>query len=130
MEKVPFPEELRRFVLTSIPSVPFLEALLLLRADPAQQWRADALAQRLYVRERTAQGLLDDLCRAGMIAPCEGADEHCYQYRPASTILGERIDALADLYARHLVEVTLLIHSSLDRKAQQFADAFKLRKDS
>jgi len=28
------------------------------------------------------------------------------------------------------VEVTHLIHSSLDRKAQQFADAFKLRKDS
>jgi len=55
MEKVPFPEELRRFVLTSIPSVPFLEALLLLRANPTQQWHADTLAQRLYVRERTAQ---------------------------------------------------------------------------
>jgi hypothetical protein len=39
-------------------------------------------------------------------------------------------DRLADLYATHLVEVTLLIHSSLDRKAQQFADAFKWRKDT
>lgn len=130
MEKVPFPEELRRFVLTSIPSVPFLEALLLLRADPAQRWDADTLARRLYVRERNAQGLLEDLCRAGMIAPCQAPHEHCYQYQPSSVILRERIDALADLYARHLVEVTLLIHSSLDRKAQQFADAFKLRKGS
>jgi hypothetical protein len=130
MEKVPFPEELRRFVLTSIPSVPFLEALLLLRADPTQQWHADTLAQRLYVRERTAQGLLEDMCRAGMTVPCTAPHEHCYQYQPSSAILRERIDALADLYARHLVEVTLLIHSSLDRKAQQFADAFKLRKDS
>jgi hypothetical protein len=130
MEKVPFPEELRRFVLTSIPSVPFLEALLLLRANPTQQWHADTLAQRLYVRERTAQALLEDLCRAGMIAPCPVPNENCYQYQPSSESLRERIDALADLYARHLVEVTLLIHSSLDRKAQQFADAFKLRKDS
>ena len=130
MEKLPFAEELRRFVLTSIPSVPFLEALLLLRADPTQQWHADTLAQRLYVRERTAQGLLEDLCRAGMTVPCTAPHEHCYQYQPSSAILRERIDALADLYARHLVEVTLLIHSSLDRKAQQFADAFKLRKDS
>jgi hypothetical protein len=130
MEKVPFPEELRRFVLTSIPSVPFLEALLLLRADPTQQWHADTIAQRLYVRERTAQGLLEDLCRAGMTVACAAPREHCYQYQPSSAILRERIDALADLYARHLVEVTLLIHSSLDRKAQQFADAFKLRKDS
>lgn len=130
MEKAPIPEELRRFVLTSIPSVPFLEALLLLRANPAQQWHGDALAQRLYVRERTAQALLDDLLRAGMVAPSPGAEGRCYQYQPASPQLRERIDALADLYARHLVDVTHLIHSSLDRKAQQFADAFKLRKDT
>ena len=130
MDKVPFPEDLRRFVLTSIPSVPFLEALLLLRANPTQQWHGDTLAQRLYVRERTAQALLDDLCRAGMVAPCAEPHQDCYQYRPSSEQLRERIDALADLYARHLVEVTHLIHSSLDRKAQQFADAFKLRKDT
>jgi len=130
MDKVPFPEESRRFVLTSIPSVPFLEALLLLRANPSQQWHADILAQRLYVRERTAQTLLDDLCRAGMIAPCAAPDAHCFQYQPSSDVLRERIDGLADWYARNLVEVTLLIHSSLDRKAQQFADAFKLRKDT
>jgi hypothetical protein len=45
MDNVPFPRILRRFVLTSIPSVPFLEALLLMRADPAQQWSRDSLAQ-------------------------------------------------------------------------------------
>jgi hypothetical protein len=129
MEKVPFPEDLRRFVLTRIPSVPFLEALLLLRANPTQQWHGDSLAQRLYVRERTAQALLEDLLRAGMVAPCPGAQQACYQYQPSSPQLRERIDALAGLYARHLVEVTHLIHSSLDRTAQQFADAFKLRKD-
>jgi hypothetical protein len=28
------------------------------------------------------------------------------------------------------VEITLLIHSKLDRKAQQFADAFNFRKDA
>ncbi|MDB5793120.1 MAG: hypothetical protein JWQ80_3144 [Massilia sp.] len=129
MDKVPFPEDLRRFVLTSIPSVPFLEALLILRADPAQQWHGDTLARRLYVRERTAQALLEELCRAGMAAPCAAAGSDCYRYQPDSSQLRERIDALADLYARHLVEVTHLIHSSLDRKAQQFANAFKLRKD-
>jgi len=129
MEKAPIPEDLRRFVLTSIPSVPFLEALLLLRADPAQEWHGDTLAQRLYVRERSAQALLDDLCRAGMAAPCADAPG-CYQYQPGSPQLDARIAALAELYATHLVDVTHLIHSSLDRKAQQFADAFKLRKDS
>ena len=134
MENVPFPEDLRRFVLTSIPSVPFLEALLLLRANPTQQWQPATLAGRLYVRERTAEALLEELARAGMAAHCDAlrgeAHLDCYEYRPSSPQLRARIDALADLYARHLVEVTVLIHSSLDRKAQQFVDAFKLRKDS
>lgn len=127
MDRAPIPEDIRRFVLTSIPSVPFLEALLLLRADVSQPWDIDALAKRLYVRERTAQALLEDLCTAGMATCC---DTGLYRYEPESDILRNLIDQLADLYATQLVAVTNLIHSSLDRKAQQFADAFKWRKDS
>ncbi|GAB3436330.1 hypothetical protein NX773_07610 [Massilia solisilvae] len=130
MDRATFSEDLRRFVLTSIPSVPFLEALLLLRADPRQQWHADTLARRLYISERVAHGLLEALCTAGMAGQCEPAATGCYRYQPASPALQARIDTLAELYARHLVEVTNLIHSSLDRKAQQFADAFRWRKDS
>ena len=129
MDRQPIPEDLRRFVLTSIPSVPFLEALLLLRANPGQQWTGEMLAGRLYISERTAQALLDDLCRAAMAAPCPSPHAHAYCYGPASETLRERIDVLADLYARHLVDITHLIHSTLDRKAQQFADAFRLRKE-
>ena len=128
MDKPSIPEDLRRFVLTSIPSVPFLEALLLMRADPDHAWRRDTLARRLYVREKTAEDLLVDLCRARIVVPCQDGD--AYRYAPFDTGMRERIDRLADVYARHLVEVTHLIHSSLDRKAQQFADAFKWRKDS
>jgi hypothetical protein len=134
MDKPSIPEDIRRFVLTSIPSVPFLEALLLMRADPVQAWHRDSLARRLYVREKTADTLLADLCTAGMVARCAAPDAghaaQCFRYAPTPDCLRERIDRLADLYSTHLVEVTHLIHSSLDRKAQQFADAFKWRKES
>lgn len=130
MDNPSIPEDLRRFVLTSIPSVPFLEALLLMRADPNQAWRRDTLARRLYVREKTAEDLLAELCTARIAVPCAEPGVEGYRYDPADAGLRERIDLLADLYATHLVEVTHLIHSSLDRKAQQFADAFKWRKDS
>ncbi|CAH0198548.1 hypothetical protein SRABI118_01679 [Massilia sp. Bi118] len=129
MDNFSIPEDLRRFVLTSIPSVPFLEALLLMRANPEQCWSRDTLARRLYVRDKVAEGLLAELCLAGMAAP-SSADGDAFCYRPREEALRERIDGLADLYSTHLVEVTHLIHSSLDRKAQQFADAFKWRKDS
>jgi hypothetical protein len=130
MDKHAIPEDLRRFVLTSIPSVPFLEALLLMRADPDQPWSRDTLARRLYVRDKVAENLLAELCYAGMAAPWPEPDADSYCYRPRDEALRGRIDSLADFYASHLVEVTHLIHSSLDRKAQQFADAFKWRKDS
>jgi hypothetical protein len=124
------PEDLRRFVLTSIPSVPFLEALLLLRADPDLVWRRDTLARRLYVREKTADSLLADLCTAGMAARTHDPMGAGYRYSPDSAALRARIDGLAEVYASQLVDVTLLIHASLERKAQQFADAFKWRKDT
>ena len=131
MDKPSIPEDLRRFVLTSIPSVPFLEALLLMRANPSQCWDRDALARRLYVRDRVAEALLADLCSAGVALRVDGPDgQPAWRYHPDSPALAERIDRLAEWYATHLVEVTLLIHSSIDRKAQQFADAFKWRKES
>lgn len=133
MTTPPIPEDVRRFVLTSVPSVPFLEALLLLRADPGREWDGAMLAGRLYVRERVAGDLLDALCNAGMARRSDSAGQAgesilcCYAPDDA---LRERIDHLAEVYARQLVDITHLIHSSLDRKAQQFADAFRLRKDA
>ncbi|WP_229491608.1 hypothetical protein [Massilia sp. HP4] len=109
--------------------MPFLEALLLLRADPSQQWESAMLASRLYIRERVASELLADLCTGGIARSGDPPAAHCYRYDPVDVALRDRIDRLAELYARQLVDVTHLIHSSLERQAQQFADAFRLRKD-
>ena len=128
MAQQAIPEDIRRFVLTSIPSVPHLEALLLLRGTPGV-WSTAALAERLYLGEKQAIGLLDDLCSSGM-AVASDAQPPGYCYQPGSELLRATIDSLAEFYSRHLVEVTHLIHSKHDRKAQQFADAFKWRKDS
>jgi hypothetical protein len=117
----------RRFVLTSIPSVPHLEALLLLRNEQAESWTSARLAQRLYLSEKSALVLLVELTSVGVVTGTEAQVE--YRYHPHSEELRGLVDQLAEAYARHLVEVTHLIHSKTDRKAHQFADAFKLRKD-
>lgn len=125
MAAPPIPEDIRRFVLTSIPTVPHLEALLLLRAAAPACCTVSALAERLYIGDKLAQSLLTDLHGSNMVASSEGG--YCYQ--PGTPTLAQTIDDLAALYGRRLVDVTNLIHSRLDRKAQQFADAFKWRKD-
>jgi hypothetical protein len=127
MTKTPIPPQVRRFVLTSIPSVPHLEALMLLRATAPLRWNAANLASRLYIPPARAGAVLDDLIQAG-IALGQPEDQTCC-YEARSPDLAALVDQLAAFYSSHLVELTTLIHSRLDRKAQQFADAFDFRKD-
>lgn len=125
------PEDIRRFVLTSIASVPHLEALLLLRAHEHERWSAARVAQRLYIGDKVALALMADLCQAGMTTShAEPGQPPTYHYAPGSAALRAMIDQLAVLYSRRLLDITGLIHARLDRKAHQFADAFKWRKDS
>lgn len=116
--------ELRRFILAAIPSVPHLEALLLLRERP-DGWSTGELAARLYVTAHAADGLIADLQAAGL-ASRQGDHAH---FAPSRDDLRAQVDALAPVYARNVVAVSELIHSTTGRKAHSFADAFRLRKD-
>jgi len=123
------PDDVRRFLLTSVPSVPHLEAILLLRGEPDVAWNAPAVARRLYLAEANAAGLLRDLAGAGIASAATGTS-HAFHYRPATPELGAMLDAVARAYSANLVGVTDLIHSRVDKRAQQFADAFRWRKDT
>jgi hypothetical protein len=120
------PADVRRFILTSVPSVPFLEAILLLRAEPQKGWDAPQLARRLYVPEKAGVELLELLRGSGIAEPADRPD--AVRYAPTAE-LSELLDRVAAAYAADLVAITDLIHSRIDRRAQQFADAFRFRKE-
>ena len=122
---IPELADVRRFILTSIPSVPYLEAVLLLRAEPQQAWTSSLLAQRLYVPDRTATELIAQLRDGGVAEP---VGETAMRYG-AGAELADLLDRLAHAYTANLMTVTDLIHSRVERRAQQFADAFRFRKD-
>lgn len=130
MGRAELSDDIRRFILTSVPSVPYLEAILLLRADPGVGWDVRRLAARLYVAERQAAEVLTALAAAGVARDEEHGNTVLFHYGPATAELRERLDALAQAYSVNLVGVTQLIHSRIDKRAQQFAEAFRLRKDS
>ena len=119
----PIPDDVRRFILTSVPSIPFLEAMLLMRAEPQAGWDAAAIARRLYIPAARGEELIAQLADAGL-AERTGPE---VRWRP-DPALAAVVDKLAGLYAEDLVGVTELIHSRQERRAQQFADAFRLRK--
>ena len=127
MNNRPVPDEVRRFILTSIPSVPYLEALLLLRSEPARAWDSFNVASRLYVGENQARELLNAMQQSGIAACTESGG---FLFSPKPPELAEVIDALAATYSHNLVGVTDLVHSRVEKRAQQFADAFRWKKDA
>lgn len=127
MPRDPIPEELRRFILTSVPSVPFVEAMLIFREAKGVPITIDQLAQRLYMGEKAAVDIVAQLRETRVVEPSEGGAGNRYAPPPE---LSAMLDMLANYYRSNLVEVTDMIHSRKARVAHQFADAFKLRKDS
>jgi hypothetical protein len=52
------PEDVAQFIIEKIDSVAQLEALLLLRDNPEQQWDIAAVAKRLYIDDEQAGKVL------------------------------------------------------------------------
>jgi hypothetical protein len=122
------PDNVRRFVAAVVPSVPFLEAILLFRAGAARDWAPELLAQRLYISSLQANELAKQLEAAGIVT-ASPVDPATYRYAPQSEELAVLLGEVEATYRTSLVEVTNLIHSKSGRQAQRFADAFKFRKD-
>jgi hypothetical protein len=123
------PDDVRRFVLTALPTVPHLEAVLLFRGAPQERRTARDTARLLYIAERSAAELLEQLCEAGILA-LEAGEPRSFRYHPRDDALQSVINRLAAVYASNLIGVTNLIHDSTQKNAQRFAAAFRLRRDS
>lgn len=121
------PEDVRRFVLTSIPSVPFLEALLIFHAKPDASLSVPEIARALYLQPPTAAELMKELCLAGLLTVCEPRND-AYRYAPIDANLARLVDRLASAYSEDLIGITNLIHGASRKAAQSFADAFRIRK--
>jgi hypothetical protein len=122
------PQDIKQFILNSIDSVAQLEGLLMLRSDAGKTWDAKTIAKVLYISEPQATALLAGLSEQGFITAVENASL-TYRYEPNSPELKETINRLADVYRQYLVPVTHLIHSKSKMRVQEFANAFRIRKD-
>lgn len=127
MTNANLPDDIRRFLL-AIPSIPYLETILLLRGAPDEQWDTRRVAQRLFLGEEKIAGLLQDICNTGICSVVAGTSD-LFVFKPQSAALGELIDRVADYYVRNLIEVTNMIHTKNgNQRIRQFADAFQWRK--
>lgn len=128
MNSTSIPDDIRRYVIHRVPSVPYLEAILLLRENRQQAWPPEQVARRLYLGEADALKLLVELQADGIVAQ-EAGQPAAYRFAPQSGELDELLARLATVYAHNLIAISTLIHSKTSGKAQLLADAFVWRKE-
>jgi hypothetical protein len=115
-----------QFLLDSIDTVPHLEALLLLFQSPLTMWTVVDLAARIYVNEKQANAILEDLTRRSLIVRIEQTPAK-YQYVARSPEQDTMLARVAQTHRTQLVQVTRFIHSNASGSVRDFARAFRLK---
>lgn len=124
----PIPNNIKRFINTSIDSIPHLEALLLIQKNPDINWDIDSLSRSLFIQPRLAEELLGKLCSAGFLKVLPNTNPQSYDYVHPNLEVRQMLSELAEVYSKHLILITNMIHNK-SSKVQQFADAFKFKKE-
>jgi hypothetical protein len=128
MSKEKAEEEVFRFILDEIETVPHLEALLLLWNSRPKRWGKEELSERLFTREDQLTSLMQDLVRRRLVVA--GADvPNQYWYESQSPEMDWLIEAVAATYQHQLVRISTLIHSKAAPAVREFAKAFKFTKE-
>jgi hypothetical protein len=119
----PISDELRRFVRAHFRSILQLETLLVLARSPDRWWTAEELNLELRSSVQTTATQLEHLSTSGLAEAESGSGR--FRYRPQSDATQSLVDNLISLHKLRFHALVELIYRS---KAQEFADAFKLKK--
>jgi hypothetical protein len=120
----PLPPEIRQFLARHIASVEELEILLLLHRETAASWTAESVYQVIKSSRPSVQHGLDKFTAAGLLAAAP--PDYVCQSSAATPVIA----ALARSYREMPVRVVEAIYQRpRDSAAQDFADAFKLKRE-
>ncbi len=113
------------FIRSSVKSVWALELLLLVRRVTAQAWTSDQLVKELRSSRTIVTESLSAFVQAGVVRE----EDEGFRYGPASDELNKMIDRLAAEYAERPTTVINAIIEAQSAKLQDFANAFRIKRD-
>jgi predicted ArsR family transcriptional regulator len=122
-------EEVYRFILNQIDSVPQMEALLLVWESRPKRWAESEIAERLYVSTDAVRNIMQELVRRRLVAVDTQQSARQYFYESKSEDLDGLIEAVAATYRHELVRVSTFIHTKASSAVRDFAKAFKFTKE-
>lgn len=121
-------QQVDRFIVDEIDSVPQLEALLLFWNNRPKVWSGESLARALYVSPEVSREILRHLVQRRLIAEVEGTPGE-FALSADSEEKELLLASLDAIYRRELVRISNMIHSKASRAVRDFANAFRLKKE-
>lgn len=121
-------EQVDRFVVDEIDSVPHLEALLLLWRRAPNLLSVAEIAKQLYISPGQGASVIEDLLRRGLIARDQSGAAGFF-YDMHSEERNRLLAAVDATYRRELIRISGIIHSKASPGVRAFANAFRFRKD-
>jgi len=126
-EKV-FSEELERFIAAEVNSLEQLEILLLLSGNPHKWWTATGVYEVITSSVQSVQDRLNEMVARGILRK-EAENEVRFQFKPTNDAVWNITSELRDAYKERSVKVVQAIYSKPPDAVQEFARAFRVRKE-
>jgi DNA-binding IclR family transcriptional regulator len=108
-------DDVRQFIGRYITSVRQLEILAFLRRQSSKGWSSEEIAARFHIDPSSVVGRVDGLVEEGLVAQLP-TDPPQYRYRPASSDLDLKVDALIHLFQVRAVHVISAIYERSNEK--------------
>jgi hypothetical protein len=124
-----FSDELDKFIAAEIQSLEQLEILLLLSGNPHKWWSAKSVYDVIKSSPASVEDRLSEMAATGMLRK-ETDGETRYQFCPANDVVWRIVNELRDAYKERSVKVVQAIYSKPPDAVQEFARAFRVRKES
>ena len=123
---VSIPDEARQFLIQHVRSIAQLEILLLLHSEPNRSWTVEA-AYKVVLSNRELVGkIFERFCKLGLASRSEAGT---YQFSPTSDQMRTLVATLATLYRERPGRIVQAIYEAPVSEIEEFAKAFKIRKD-
>ena len=119
-------EDVLAFIRTTVKSVWSLELLLLLRRGAGRAWSSDDLVREIRGSRAIVSQAVAGFIQAGLVRQ----EDSKFWYDPAIPELDRRVEDLGTAYAdRPTTVVNAILTAPGDQLLQDFANAFKIKKD-
>jgi hypothetical protein len=124
-----FSPELDKFIAAEIQSLEQLEILLLLSGNPHRWWTAESVYEVVKSSLPSVKDRLREMLTRGLLRQEAGHSGTRYQFAPDNPELWKIVSDLREAYKERSVKVVQAIYSKPPDAVQEFARAFRVRKE-